>query len=222
MTNTSEHPDTEHHAKLRLTAEDLIAKGTAPKRKGATLGIDALELLYRRASDPESAPDALKLLHELQTHQVELDMMYEQLQANEYEINGELNHYKALFEHAPIAYLIVANDGQITDSNEAAVTLFGLPAVQLTEQAVSQLLSPQSGAPLAEMFQALLAPGSQASCVADLPANDKTGPTRRLTINATCDARGDSMFVVLCPTPDSVTPDPMVISPEPDPAPPGP
>lgn len=206
--NTSKHPETGHHAKLRLTAETLIEKGAAPQLNGATLGVHALELLYRRASDPDSTSDALKLLHELQTHQVELDLLYEQLQANEYEISGELVHYKALFDHAPVAYLVVANDGRIIESNEAAASLFGLSSEQLTEQAVIELLAPTSRAPLSELFPKLVMPGSRASCVADLPANDRSGPTRRLVINASCDARGDSIYMVLCPTPDPAKPGP--------------
>nr|WP_284709348.1 PAS domain-containing protein [Marinobacter sediminum] len=142
----------------------------------------------------------------MQTHQVELDLLYEQLQANEYEISGELAHYKALFDLGPVAYLVVANDGRIIDSNQAAAALFGLSPEHLTEQAVSELLAPASHAALSGMFQKLLTPGSRASCVADLPANDRTGPARQLAINATCDPRGESLLIVLCPMPDPLAP----------------
>lgn len=204
--NIDGYPGTDHHARLRRTAEALIEKGAAPPGQGASLGVDTLELLYRRASDPGSNADALKLLHELQTHQVELDLMYEQLQANEYEINGELFHYKALFEHGPVAYLVVANDGQIIESNEEASALFGESSQKLAGQAVIRLLAPSSSVPVSELFQSLSAPGSRASCIADLPANDQSASTRRVAISARSDEHGGSILMALCLTPDTVKP----------------
>ena len=67
---------------LRQAAEDSLKQGTTPPTKGWSISADALALLYRLASNPDSAGDALKLLHELQAHQVELDLQHEQLKAN--------------------------------------------------------------------------------------------------------------------------------------------
>lgn len=147
MVKTHGYPNAEGHDRLRRSARDLIDHGVPPPSRGGALSVDALQLLYQRASSPDSAADALKLLHELQTYQVELDLLYEQLQANEQEIAEELAHYKALYELAPAAYLIVANDGMIIEGNEAAGALFGGSSEALSGKALHTLLAPgQQGA----------------------------------------------------------------------------
>ncbi|OZB14247.1 MAG: hypothetical protein B7X58_08195, partial [Marinobacter sp. 34-60-7] len=88
---------------LRRNARHLLDQGASPRLRSGTLGVDALQLLYQRASEPESAADALRLLHELQTFQVELDLMYQQLQANEQDLTEELAHYRSLYDLAPVA-----------------------------------------------------------------------------------------------------------------------
>lgn len=204
----------EHNDRLRLAAQTLIKEGAAPPTSKASLGQDTLELLYRRASNPEFAADALKLLHELQTHQVELDMLYEQLQANEYEMTDELAHYRALYELAPVAYLIVANDGLIIESNDAGGILFGLSPLNLAEHAVTEFLVPASRAAITQMLRSLESPGSSASCVAELPGTplhkDRTNKllnSRRLTVNARRNTAGDTILLVISqiPEPDLAT-----------------
>lgn len=141
MTNTQGYPNLASYERLRRSARDLIDHGVAPNHRGGSLSVDALQLLYQRASSPESAADAIRLLHELQTYQVELDLLYEQLQANEQEIGEELAHYRSLYEQAPAAYLIVANDGEIIEGNRAAGDLFGEPCDRLSGRSLYTLLA---------------------------------------------------------------------------------
>ena len=72
--------NTEQHARaeLRVTAEERLNRGSAPATRGGSTGAPALASLHRLANAPASASDALKLLHELQVHQVELDLQHEQ------------------------------------------------------------------------------------------------------------------------------------------------
>ena len=65
MENAPGYPNAQGHDRLRSSAEELIAKGGTPVVRGGALSVDALTLLYKRASVPESGADALKLLHEL-------------------------------------------------------------------------------------------------------------------------------------------------------------
>lgn len=205
----AEH-EREHNERLRLTAEALIKEGAAPATRLGNLGGDTLELLYRRASNPEFAPDALKLLHELQTHQVEMDLLYEQLKTNEYEMTDELAHYRTLYELAPVAYLIVTSDGQIIESNEAAGTLFGFLPRHLAGHPVTEFLSLSSRAALTHMIRTLEKPGSRANCVAELPADslqedrvDSLSISRRLTVNARRSTFGDNILMVVSRVPES-------------------
>jgi PAS domain-containing protein len=139
--STSKPSRPEH---LRADAEGRLRTGMAPVSAGWTVGAEALSLLYRLASDPDSSADAQKLLHELQTHQVELDLQHAQLVENEHELALRFNHYQALFDHAPAGYLVLGLDGRILRSNRTARALFGLEADQLKNHMLTSLLSPES------------------------------------------------------------------------------
>lgn len=121
MSNLPSKP--QEQADLRRQAERLLSEGEAPASRFGTLAPDALHLLYRMASDVDSASDALKLLHELQAHQVELDMQKAQCEASEYAMEQELLRYRALFDHAPLAYFVLDATGRIIETNRSALAL---------------------------------------------------------------------------------------------------
>jgi hypothetical protein len=66
---------------VRTIAETRLKERSAPPTAGWPLGIDTLALLHNLASTPDRAADALKVLHELQVHQVELDLLRAELDA---------------------------------------------------------------------------------------------------------------------------------------------
>lgn len=129
---------------LRADAEGRLRSGTAPVTAGWAVEAEALSLLYRLASNPESSADALKLLHELQTHQVELDLQHTQLVENEDELVLRLAHFQALYDYAPAGYLVLALDGRIMQSNRKASEWLGLGADQLKDHMMTSLLSQES------------------------------------------------------------------------------
>jgi len=188
MGGTQKYPNAEIHDRLRRSAENLIHRGAELPNHGGSLSVDALQLLYQKANTPDSAADALKLLHELQTYQVELDLLYEQLQSNEQEITEELAHYRSLYEQAPVAYLIVANDGEIMESNQAAGVFFGVPSTELIGRAMASLLAPGQK----ETLNTLAVP-SQDAISASVTLPDQ----RCLTIDARSAADGNSVLMVL-------------------------
>lgn len=193
MADTHGYSSVERHDRLRRSARDLIDHGVPPRNHGGNLSVDALQLLYERASKPESAADALKLLHELQTYQVELDLLYEQLQANEHELSEELAHYRSLYEQAPAAYLIIANDGEIIEANQAAGVLFGESATELAGIALSALLAPGQEGVVNPLFRS---PGEQTAANASVALPDH----RRVEISVRSAAAGDSILMILTET----------------------
>ncbi len=97
-------PESMEQARLRERAEARLKAGSAPPTRGWPTGVGTLQLLHELASTPESAVDALKLLHELQVHQVELDLQHEQIEITQRELAEDLARYQALYELAPLAY----------------------------------------------------------------------------------------------------------------------
>lgn len=195
MSDTHGYPNADSYDRLRRSARDLIDHGVPPPTRGGNLNGEALQLLYERASRPESAADALKLLHELQTYQVELDLLYEQLQANEQEISEELTHYRSLYEHAPAAYLVIASDGAIIEGNDAACRLFGECHQSLTGKALGTLLAPGQHNVVDTLLRNPVeqTPGVQATGGEPVELPDH----RWLVISAKPAPAGDSILVIL-------------------------
>ncbi|EGM78346.1 PAS domain S-box [Rheinheimera sp. A13L] len=141
------HPH-EDFTSLRQQANERIKNGTAKCSDTVAASAEALAVLYQLSNEPDTAVDGLKLLHELQTYQVELDMQLEQLQANELESNHELSCYRMFFEMAPVGCMLLRTDGVIMDCNLAAARLFGTVTEQLLGQPVDSLLNNESKAQL--------------------------------------------------------------------------
>lgn len=99
--------------KLRERAEQQLEKGTAPTMREWHVGTPALKLLHGLASAPQTASDALKLLHELQVHQVELDLQHEQAEQERRQHTEDLAHCTALFDFAPFACLSLNAKGVV-------------------------------------------------------------------------------------------------------------
>jgi len=129
---------------LRKHAEDQLKEGSAPPTHGWLTSLDALSLLHKLASSPGSAGDALKLLHELQVHQVELDLQHEQLETHERELTEDLIHCARLYDFAPVGYFSVSPHGKITRANVAGAALCGEDRTELIGRRVDDFLAPES------------------------------------------------------------------------------
>jgi PAS domain S-box-containing protein len=187
------------HSKLRADAEHRIKEGSAPPTRGGSTGASALRLLYTLASSQETAADALKLLHELQVHQVELDLQHEQMDATARELAEELARYQGFFEWAPAAYLNVASEGHILEGNPASAALFGLELDDLRGRRLESLVAPASRPVIAELLQGPPGRASQQSREVQCGVGDRSGWCRAV---ARVDPRGASVLVVLVAAPD--------------------
>jgi PAS domain S-box-containing protein len=138
---------------LREEAENRLKTGSAPKNGGHALGQDALGLLYRLSSDPESAGDALKLLHELQVHQVELDLQMHQIKSADQELADALQRFQMLYDLAPFAYFVVDLEGQIAQANAMGIELTGVGRDDLAARRIDSFLQPESRSALLALLR---------------------------------------------------------------------
>jgi PAS domain-containing protein len=153
-------PTIENTLQLRLEAEARLKNGTAPSSGNCAIGVDALCLLHRLSSDPAMAGDALKLLHELQVHQVELDLQSRQLDSTESDLVADLARYRELFEFAPLAYFLVDDNNLILEGNRAATKLVGISRSALSGCRLDNVFDPHSVLALRRLLRQL-ANGSQ-------------------------------------------------------------
>jgi PAS domain S-box-containing protein len=94
------------------------------------LRLQARELLKRGGglSARFSGADIISLIHELEVHQIELEIQNEELRSARIDLEQSRNRYADLYEHAPVGYLDLTTDGRIAQSNIAAKAMLGLGA----------------------------------------------------------------------------------------------
>lgn len=66
------------------------------------------------------------LLHELQVHQIELEMQNEELRRAQSALDVERARYFDLFELAPVGYLSLGEGGKVLEVNLTAASMLGV------------------------------------------------------------------------------------------------
>src|SRR5262245_37081190 len=80
-------------------------------------------LRERKRSERPQEADLQRLLHELEVHQIELEMQNEELREARVEMESALARYTEMFEFAPIGYVTISIDGALYELNHAAARL---------------------------------------------------------------------------------------------------
>ena len=157
MSNTFNKPGT--HAHLRHKAETSLRGGNAPASHGWTIGAASLTLLHKLASDPATASDALKLLHELQVHQVELDLQQEHMNEERLSMEQSALRLVEMYIFAPVAYFMVNGTGQIVEGNFAGAQMMGVDRGDIDSHNMSLLVAPDSRPALLALLAQVLSSG---------------------------------------------------------------
>jgi PAS domain S-box-containing protein len=135
--------DLDRQAQLRLRALSHLSVGSRSVG-GLASASAALSVLLELASSPATAADALALLHELQVHQVELEIQEEELRSSRDDIELALSRQVALFEHAPVGYLALDAQIVVRDINLRGARLLGAERKDVLGQALIGFLPPGS------------------------------------------------------------------------------
>jgi PAS domain S-box-containing protein len=115
----------EERASLRQQAEDRLQK-QSPGREDAAA--------------PEPAES---LLHELQVHQIELEMQNDELREAQAQLETSHSRYFDLYDLAPVGYITLGARGLILEANLAAATLLGVDRRSLVKQPITRFLFPE-------------------------------------------------------------------------------
>jgi PAS domain S-box-containing protein len=104
----------------------------------------AEEQLSRAAAGARSLPaDPQSVLHELQVHQIELQMQNEELRAAQLELEASSARYSDLFDFAPVGYVVLDLDGVILAANLTAAALLGIERSALLKRRLSHFVLPE-------------------------------------------------------------------------------
>lgn len=85
-----------------------------------------------------------KLLHELQVHQIELEMQNEELQRVQALLEMEKNRYTDLFEYSPVSYLLFDKQGLIVSANQTFCTIMNQSKTDIIGKTLQSFIAPGS------------------------------------------------------------------------------
>lgn len=141
MMNASPNSRPPTSASLRERAQKRLHANDSQARVGKDAS-DALRVLFDLASSPATAHDALALLHELQVHQVELDLQSEELQSSRAELEASWTRQTQLMDASPSAQLILDRSGCLTACNVHALRCLAQSWPQLLGKPLDSWIDP--------------------------------------------------------------------------------
>jgi PAS domain S-box-containing protein len=113
------------------------------KDKFVELRRQAEERLQEQSADLSalSSEDMQHLIHELQVHQIELEMQNEELRRIQMELEESRDKYSDLYDFAPVGYLTVSEKGLIVEANLTCASLLGAERSSLISKSLSHFIS---------------------------------------------------------------------------------
>ena len=181
-------------ADLRLRAASRLAGAAATKGDPARM-TDALSALHTLASSPKTASDALALLHELQVHQVELDLQAEELRESRAELESALRHQIELYDFQPVGCFTIDLRLGVHELNQTAIRMLGIERENAHMVGLDSFLPADSQCMLKERLSSLAGGEQSASCVLELHPTD--GPERLVRADIRAQSGTQRYFLVL-------------------------
>jgi PAS domain S-box-containing protein len=83
-------------------------------------------LREKKDQAPYPGSELQRLIHELEVHQIELEMQNEELQQARTDLEAYLSQYTDLYDFAPVGYFSLGRDGKILQANLTGATLLGV------------------------------------------------------------------------------------------------
>jgi two-component system cell cycle sensor histidine kinase/response regulator CckA len=119
-----------------------MAENKGSQNRLADLRRQAEERLRKHPPDqgddtPEQTAD---LVHELQVHQIELEMQNEELRQAQEKLEASRARYFDLYDLAPVGYFTLSEEGLILEANLTAATLLGVPRGSLAKRPIVRFL----------------------------------------------------------------------------------
>ncbi|HSW64277.1 MAG TPA: sensor domain-containing diguanylate cyclase [Dissulfurispiraceae bacterium] len=151
-------------------------------------------------------PDELhRLIHELQVHQIELEIQNDELRLIQAELEASKARYFDLYDLAPVGYFTVSEKGLILEANLTGAELLGVACSALIGQPFSSLIIPEDQDIYylfrKKLFETHSASSGQAGapkiCELQMVKNDGTVFWGDLKATAAKDAEGEPVYRVV-------------------------
>ena len=147
------------------------------KSDAKILHLRAEEYLGKKGSATSkqlSEADSLKLIHELEVQQIELDMQYEELIQAKAETHMMAEKFAELYEFAHLGYFALSNEGRIIESNLYGANMFGKDRSLLINSQFTFFITDETKPIFNQFLNKLFNINAQETCEVTLSTNTKT------------------------------------------------
>lgn len=103
--------------------------------------VEALRALQADPRLQASGSDPERLIHDLQVHQIELEMQNRELRESQQLLDESRSRYADLYDFAPVVYFTLDRDGRIEEANLTAAALFRMDRSALVGTPLAALVS---------------------------------------------------------------------------------
>ena len=130
-------------------APSRASAGSPEADPGQALRLQAEAIAREKAArlpqnlDTLSPQEARQLLHELQVHQIELEMQNEELRRTQEQLEASRARYFDLYDLAPVGYFTLSEHGLVLEANLTAAKLLGVSRSALVRQPLSRFILPE-------------------------------------------------------------------------------
>ena len=138
---------------------------------------EQLKKQQSKVSSLSSENDLRKLAHELQVHQIELEIQYEQLKQAKEESDAATQKYTELYDFAPSGYFTLTKLGEIIGLNLHGARLLGKERLHLIKRRFGSSVSDQTKPIFNNFLNKVFESKGEESCEVTLSDESKNVPT---------------------------------------------
>ena len=179
MSGKGSRPD--HAAKLRRQAEEIVQDNAASPK-------------HFEALSPE---ETLYMLHELQVHQIELEMQNEELRQAQVKLDAGRARYFDLYDLAPVGCVTITEQGLLLEANLTTTTLLGVTRNELIKQPFSRFVLREDQDVYYFLHKQLFETGESHGCELRMVKKDGTAFWVRLQASSVQDTAGPAISRVV-------------------------
>jgi PAS domain S-box-containing protein len=125
----------------------------------------------QKSSATDANADTQRLIHELEVHQIELEMQNEELLQANAELESTLSQYAELYAFASVGYLTLTRDGTIRRANLTAVKLMGVELSELIKRRFAVFISPESRTSFSAFLDRVFTSSNKETCEVTIQNN---------------------------------------------------
>lgn len=148
---------------LRQKAEQLLKKRHLLERDATAAPSTALR----------SEAETSKLVHELEIHQIELELQNEELQIAKEKAEADAEKYTTLYDFAPSGYFTINSAGKILELNFSGATILHKERSKLINSNFKLFIVPENRNTFLDFLETILETKTKQGCEVRLVANKK-------------------------------------------------